>query len=69
MWPDNRLINLFDIELPIIQAPMAGSAFWDLAVAVSESGGLGYLACALLSAPAPPKFLLPTNRLAPNFIC
>ena len=25
MWPDYRLINLFDIELPIIQAPMAGS--------------------------------------------
>src|SRR5215813_13965683 len=49
MWPDNRLINLFDIELPIIQAPMAGSAFWDLAVAVSEAGGLGSLACALLS--------------------
>src|SRR5215831_2447848 len=49
MWPDNRLINLFDIELPIIQASMAGSAFWDLAVAVSEAGGLGSLACALLS--------------------
>ena len=50
MWPDNRLINLFDIDLPIIQAPMAGSAFSDLAVAVSEAGGLGSLACALLSA-------------------
>ena len=49
MWPDSRLINLFDIELPIIQAPMAGSAFSDLAVAVSEAGGLGSLACALLS--------------------
>jgi len=49
MWPDNRLINLFDIELPIIQAPMAGSAFSDMAVAVSEAGGLGSLACALLS--------------------
>ena len=45
MWPDNRLINLFDIELPIIQAPMAGWAFSDLAVAVSEAGGLGSLAC------------------------
>ena len=49
MWPDSRLIDLFDIELPIIQAPMAGSAFSDLAVAVSEAGGLGSLACALLS--------------------
>jgi nitronate monooxygenase len=50
MWPDNRLIKLFDIELPIIQAPMAGSAFADMVVAVSEAGGLGSLSCALLSA-------------------
>jgi len=49
MWPNDRLINLFDIELPIIQAPMAGSAFSDMVVAVSEAGGLGSLACALLS--------------------
>jgi nitronate monooxygenase len=49
MWPDERLINLFGIELPIIQAPMAGSAFSDMVVAVSEAGGLGSLACALLS--------------------
>ena len=45
MWPNERLINLFDIELPIIQAPMAGSAFSDMVVAVSEAGGLGSLAC------------------------
>ena len=49
MWPNKRLINLFDIELPIIQAPMAGSAFSDMVVAVSEAGGLGSLACAVLS--------------------
>jgi len=49
MWPNERLINLFDIKLPIIQAPMAGSAFSDMVVAVSEAGGLGSLACALLS--------------------
>jgi len=49
MWPNQRLINLFGIELPIIQAPMAGSAFSDMVVAVSEAGGLGSLACALLS--------------------
>ena len=49
MWPDERLMNLFGIELPIIQAPMAGSAFSDMVVAVSEAGGLGSLACALLS--------------------
>ena len=48
MWPDNRILSLFDIESPIIQAPMAGSAWSDIVVAVSEAGGLGSLACALL---------------------
>jgi NAD(P)H-dependent flavin oxidoreductase YrpB (nitropropane dioxygenase family) len=23
-WPDRRLLNLLNIEIPIIQAPMAG---------------------------------------------
>jgi len=50
MWPNDRLIKLFGIELPIIQAPMAGSALSDMVVAVSKAGGLGSLACALLSA-------------------
>ena len=37
------------IELPIIQAPMAGSQNWELAAAVSNAGGLGSIPCALLS--------------------
>jgi nitronate monooxygenase len=49
MWPNNRFIKLCGIELPIIQAPMAGSALSDMVVAVSQAGGLGSLACALLS--------------------
>jgi nitronate monooxygenase len=49
MWPNDRFIRLAGIELPIIQAPMAGAAFSDMVVAVSEAGGLGSLACALLS--------------------
>jgi nitronate monooxygenase len=49
MWPNDRLKKLFGIELPIIQAPMAGSALSDMVVAVSEAGGLDSLACALLS--------------------
>jgi len=49
MWPDNHSLDLFGIEVPIIQAPMAGSAFSDMVVAVSQAGGLGSLACALLS--------------------
>lgn len=47
-WPDRRLLDLLKIELPIIQAPMAGSDSVDLARAVSGAGGLGSLACALL---------------------
>jgi nitronate monooxygenase len=43
------LRELFGIELPVIQAPMAGSQGSELAVAVSNAGGLGSLPCALLS--------------------
>jgi nitronate monooxygenase len=49
MWPNDRFIKLCGIELPIIQAPMAGVAFSDMVVAVSQAGGLGSLPCALLS--------------------
>jgi len=49
MWPNDRFTKLSGIELPIIQAPMAGSALSDMVVAVSQAGGLGSLACALLS--------------------
>ncbi len=48
-WPNHRLLNLLRIELPIILAPMAGSGTAALAIAVAEAGGLGSLACALLS--------------------
>jgi nitronate monooxygenase len=43
------LRELLDIEVPIIQAPMAGAQGSALAVAVSNAGGLGSLPCALLS--------------------
>jgi nitronate monooxygenase len=49
MWPDRRVLDLFGIELPIVQAPMAGSQTSELAVAVAEAGGLGSLPCALLT--------------------
>jgi nitronate monooxygenase len=42
------LQNLLGIELPIIQAPMAGAQGSALAVAVSNAGGLGSLPCATL---------------------
>lgn len=49
MWKDRRILDLFGIELPIIQAPMAGPVLADMAIAVAEAGGLGSLPCALLS--------------------
>src|SRR5262249_23713714 len=39
MWPDRRLIELFKIELPIVQAPMAGAMDWELAAAAAQAGG------------------------------
>jgi nitronate monooxygenase len=42
------ITSLFGIELPIIQAPMAGVQGSALAIAVSNAGGLGSLGCALL---------------------
>lgn len=48
-WPDRRVPDVLGIELPIIQAPMAGSGTPELAIAVSEAGGLGSLACAQYS--------------------
>ena len=41
-------MDFFGIELPIIQAPMAGVQGSALAVAVSNAGGLGSLPCAML---------------------
>ena len=50
MWPDRRLLDLIGTELPLIQAPMAGSSGSAMAIAVSEAGGLGSLPCATLDA-------------------
>ncbi len=49
MWPDRRILDLFGIELPLVQAPMAGANLAEMAIAVSEAGGLGSLPCALLT--------------------
>lgn len=43
------LQSLLGIDLPIIQAPMAGVQGSALAIAVSNAGGLGSLPCAMLS--------------------
>jgi nitronate monooxygenase len=50
MWPDRRLLDLFKIEFPIVQAPMAGAMDADLVIAAAGGGALGSLPCAMLSA-------------------
>jgi len=47
---DTRLCELLGMELPILQAPMAGVQGGALAAAVSDAGGLGALPCAMLDA-------------------
>ena len=47
-WPDQRILDLFGIAVPIIQAPMAGPGTPELTIAVSNAGGLGSLSCAQL---------------------
>lgn len=44
-----KLLELLGIRYPILLAPMAGPGTPELAIAVSEAGGLGSLPCAMLS--------------------
>ncbi|WP_313651203.1 NAD(P)H-dependent flavin oxidoreductase, partial [Pseudomonas soli] len=48
-WQDRRILDLLGIELPILQAPMAGATGSAMAIAVGNAGGLGALPCAMLS--------------------
>ena len=50
MWSNRELLDLIGVDLPIIQAPMAGANGSAMAIAVSEAGGLGSLPCAMLDA-------------------
>ncbi len=68
------LQTLLGIELPIIQAPMAGVQDSRLAVAVSNAGGLGSLPCAMLGLDAMRKELAhiaahTTRPYNVNFFC
>src|SRR5688500_12828237 len=43
------LLDLLAIDVPLVQAPMAGSNDSRLVIAVSKAGGLGSLPCAMLT--------------------
>lgn len=45
------LCQLLAIDVPIIQAPMAGVQDWELAAAVANAGGLGSIPCGMLTLP------------------
>jgi nitronate monooxygenase len=70
----NRLLEQLQIELPIIQAPMAGVQLSALAIAVSNAGGLGSLPCALLGPDTMRKEVAALQAATPkpfnvNFFC
>ncbi len=69
-----RLQDLLGVELPIVQAPMAGVQGHALAAAVSAAGGLGSLPCAMLSPAAMREELrlfraLTDRPIQMNFFC
>ncbi len=48
MWPSQRLIDLLQIDHPLILAPMTGAGTIELAASVCAAGGLGSISCATL---------------------
>lgn len=46
----SALKTLLGIEIPLIQAPMAGVQNWELAHAVAQAGALGSIPCGMLNA-------------------
>jgi nitronate monooxygenase len=70
----SALQSLFNIEFPLIQAPMAGVQGWELATAVSAAGALGSIPCAMLTPDdvrdAVTRFRARTDRpVNLNFFC
>jgi nitronate monooxygenase len=48
MWPTRKLLDLTGMEVPIIQAPMAGANGSAVAIAACKAGALGSLPCAMI---------------------
>lgn len=49
MWPRTDLIDLLEIDHPILQAPMGGESTARMVTAVCNAGGLGGLGCSFMS--------------------
>ncbi|MBV4483581.1 NAD(P)H-dependent flavin oxidoreductase [Pseudomonas khavaziana] len=47
-WPDTRILELLGIDVPIIQAPMAGATTTAMVIAAQQAGALGSMPAAAL---------------------
>ncbi|HEY4276561.1 MAG TPA: nitronate monooxygenase family protein [Rhizomicrobium sp.] len=73
-WPDRRILDLFGITLPIIQAPMANFSTTEMAIAAAKAGALGSVPCASLSPEQIRAAIADFRKAAPgpinvNFFC
>ncbi|KZL19009.1 Nitronate monooxygenase [Pseudovibrio axinellae] len=66
MTRDHNLLDRLGIRLPIIQAPMAGTATPQLAAAVSNAGGLGSLGLGSSSVEVARQMICKTKELTPH---
>jgi nitronate monooxygenase len=70
-----ELHRALGVELPVVQAPMAGAHVGALAIAVGRAGGLGSLPCAMLDPAAIRREIaairaaLPSRSFNLNFFC
>jgi nitronate monooxygenase len=74
MLTNRRLVELFEIDHPIVLAPMAGLGTVDLAAAVSNAGGFGSIGCAIMAPEFVAKTVAELRRLTTkpinlNFFC
>ena len=74
MWPDCRLIDLLQLEHPIVLSPMAGFVTVGLAAAVCNAGGLGSIGCGPLEPEVAAKTIralrgLTDKPINVNFFC
>jgi nitronate monooxygenase len=64
--PFANLLKRLNIDLPIIQAPMAGVSSPAMAAAVSEAGGLGSLGVGAMDAEGAARMITETRALTPK---
>ena len=74
MWPDRRLMDILQIEHPLVLAPMAGIGTVELAASICAAGGLGSIGCAGMQPELTAKTILALRALTDkpinvNFFC